>query len=106
MHDQMTDGQAFRILTVIDQWSRESVCLEATSCGQAGALDRRWIELLSSADGLKQSPWTTAQSSLPKPSMNGPTDHHRPHGSLGHLTSSEFVRKRSVQPNEAIDLQL
>ncbi len=29
VHDQMADGQAFRILAVIDQWSRESVCLEA-----------------------------------------------------------------------------
>lgn len=29
VHDQTHDGRAFRILTVIDQWSRESVCLEA-----------------------------------------------------------------------------
>jgi putative transposase len=28
-------------------------------------------------------------------------NHHRPHGSLGHLTPSEFVKKRSVQPEEA-----
>ena len=29
VHDQMLDGRAFRVLTVIDQWSRESVTLEA-----------------------------------------------------------------------------
>lgn len=29
VHDQMLDGRSVRILTVIDQWSRESVCLEA-----------------------------------------------------------------------------
>ena len=29
VHDQMHDGHKFRILTVIDQWSRESVSLEA-----------------------------------------------------------------------------
>jgi putative transposase len=29
VHDQTQDGRAFRIPTVIDQWSRESVCLEA-----------------------------------------------------------------------------
>ena len=29
VHDQMLDGRKFRILTVIDQWSRESVSLEA-----------------------------------------------------------------------------
>jgi len=27
-------------------------------------------------------------------------NHHRPHGSLGHLTPSEFVSRRSVQPNK------
>ena len=30
VHDQMHDGRKFRILTVIDQWSRESVSLEAS----------------------------------------------------------------------------
>lgn len=29
VHDQLLDGRCFRILTVIDQWSRESVLLEA-----------------------------------------------------------------------------
>lgn len=28
-------------------------------------------------------------------------NHHRPHGSLGNLTPSEFVNSRSVQPSEA-----
>jgi putative transposase len=29
VHDQLVNGRAFRVLTVIDQWSRESVLLEA-----------------------------------------------------------------------------
>lgn len=29
MHDQLASGRTFRVLTVIDQWSRESVLLEA-----------------------------------------------------------------------------
>ena len=29
VHDQLVTGHAFRVLTVIDQWSRESVLLEA-----------------------------------------------------------------------------
>ncbi len=29
VHDQMLDGRAFRVLTVIDQWSRESLSLQA-----------------------------------------------------------------------------
>ena len=28
MHDQLADGRAFRVLTVVDNWSRESVLLE------------------------------------------------------------------------------
>jgi putative transposase len=43
VHDQMLDGWAFRILTVIDQWSRESICLEANfrlSAMRGPALDR------------------------------------------------------------------
>ena len=28
VHDQLADGRAFRVLTVVDNWSRESVCLE------------------------------------------------------------------------------
>ena len=31
-------------------------------------------------------------------------NYRRPHGSLGHLTPSEFVKKRSVQTNEAARL--
>ncbi len=29
VHDQLADGRAFRVLTVVDNWSRESVLLEA-----------------------------------------------------------------------------
>lgn len=29
-------------------------------------------------------------------------NYHRPHGSLGYLTPSEFVKKSSVQTNEAV----
>jgi putative transposase len=43
VHDQLVSGKRFRVLTVIDQWSRESVLLEAMAAptGQhvAGALD-------------------------------------------------------------------
>lgn len=31
-------------------------------------------------------------------------NHLRPHGSIGHLTPSEFAKKRSGQPNEAAAL--
>lgn len=44
VHDQLVDGRKFRVLTVIDQWSRESVLVEAGSSltgeSVAKALDR------------------------------------------------------------------
>lgn len=44
VHDQLLDGRRFRVLTVIDQWSRESVLLEAgfalTGQSVAAALER------------------------------------------------------------------
>ena len=43
VHDQLVTGRAFRVLTVIDQWSRESVLMEAnvalTGQSVAEALD-------------------------------------------------------------------
>ena len=29
VHDQLSDGKAFRVLTMVDNWSRKSVVLEA-----------------------------------------------------------------------------
>ena len=44
VHDQLADGRAFRILTVVDQWSRQSPILEAAFSVRGGdvaaALDR------------------------------------------------------------------
>src|SRR4051794_27126371 len=39
VHDQLVTGRAFRVLTVIDQWSRESLLLEANAAvtGQSGS---------------------------------------------------------------------
>jgi len=43
VHDQLLDGRSFRILTVIDQWSRESVSVEPgfslSGASVAAALD-------------------------------------------------------------------
>ncbi len=56
MHDQMFDGRALRILTVIDQWSGESVSLKANfrlpgrclgqALGQAAAI-RGWPQAIT-----------------------------------------------------------
>lgn len=55
VHDQMLDGRAIRVVTVIDQWSCESVALEANfrltgRCdGKAldeAAIERGWPQLI------------------------------------------------------------
>jgi putative transposase len=150
VHDQLLDGRSFRILTVIDQWSRESVVVEAgfslTGSSVAAALDRaaqrrplpkaitvdHGTEFTSRA--LDEWAWQRqVQLDFIRPgkpvenglieSFNGRLrdeclnvteftslehvrdvltawqddyNHRRPHGSLGHLTPSEFVRQRQV----------
>jgi putative transposase len=88
MHDQMHDGRRFRILTVIDQWSRESVSLEANfrltgrCVGQAldqAASQRGWPSAIT-VDNAPSSPrrrWT-----------NGPTG----------AASSSTTRDRASRP--------
>ena len=62
VHDQMLDGRRFRILTVIDQWSRESVSLEANfrltgrCVGQAleqAAMMRGWPKAITVDNGTE-----------------------------------------------------
>ncbi len=72
VYDQMLDGSALRVLTVIDQWSRESVTLKATSGSPAGASVRPWTRPRCSADGPRRSPYKTAQDTRPWHSINGP----------------------------------
>ncbi len=154
MHDQMLDGRTFRILTVIDQWSRESVFLEANfrlsgrCVGQAldqAATVRGWPQSITVDNGTEFTSkaldeWAYRRGvkldyTRPgKPTDNGLIESfngrlrdeflnvhefitmhdmrekmrawqyhynvHRPHGSLGHLTPSEFVKMRSGQQPE------
>jgi len=159
VHDQMLDGRSVRILTVIDQWSRESVCLEANfrqtgrCVGQAldrSAVLRGWPKAITVDNGTEFTSralddWAYRRGikldyTRPgKPTDNGLIEsfngrlrdeflnlhefitlhdlrqklqawqddynHHRPHGSLGHLTPCEYVQKWSEQPTEAATLQ-
>jgi putative transposase len=74
VHDQTHDGRKFRILTVIDQWSRESVSLEANFRLTAGASGRPWTRPRACVDCRSQSRSTTERSSHPRPWTNGPID--------------------------------
>jgi putative transposase len=158
VHDQTHDGRKFRILTVIDQWSRESVSLEANfrltgrCVGQAldkaarqrglpraitvdngteftsKALDewafKRGVKLdytrpgkptdnglIESFNGrlrdefLNVNEFITMHDVREKlKAWQDDYNHRRPHGSLGHLTPSEFATMRSGQPKEAANL--
>src|SRR5215831_1058060 len=71
VHDALADGRPFRILTVVDQWSRQSPLLEvaARMSGQtvSEALDRA----LASGPVPTRSPSITAPSFIPEPSRTG-----------------------------------
>ncbi|WP_324396165.1 integrase core domain-containing protein [Hydrogenophaga sp.] len=154
VHDQMLDGRAFRVLRVIDQWSRESVSLEANfrltgrCVGKAldeAAIERGWPQairvdngteftskaldewawrrgvqldytrpgkptdngLIESFNGrlrdefLNVNEFITMQDAREKLKAWQHDNQHRPHSSLGHLTPSEFVKKRSDQKLES-----
>ncbi len=146
VHDQLLNGRSFRILTVIDQWSRESVSVEGgfslTGSSVAAVLDQvarcrplpkaitvdHGTEFTSRAfdewawqRGVQLDfirPGKSVENGLIE-SFNGRLrdeclnvteftsleharavlaawqddyNHRRPHGSLGHLTPSEFAR--------------
>lgn len=146
VHDQLLDGRRFRVLTVIDQWSRESLSVEPgfslNGNSVAAALDavgrRRPLPKAITVDhgteftsrALDEWAWQRGvQLDFIRPgkpvenglceSFNGRLrdeclnvteftsldharavltawqddyNHHRPHGSLGHLTPSEYAR--------------
>ena len=143
------------MLTVINQWSRESVALGANfrlagrCVGRAldeAAIERGWPQAIRRDNGMEFSPkaldeWAWRRGvklDYTRPgkstdnglieSFNGRLrdeflsvnefikmqdvreklkawqhgyNHHRPHNSLGHLTPSEFVKKRSDQQRES-----
>jgi putative transposase len=151
VHDALADGRAFRVLTVVDQWSRQSPVLEvATSLsGQAvaDALDRvlaatgrmprsitvdhgteftsraledwayrRGVALdfihpgkpvenahIESFNGRLRDEClnvhqfiSLADAQAKIEAWRHDYNHHRPHGSLGHLTPSEFLTQRQA----------
>ena len=155
VHDQLSTGRTFRVLTVIDKWHRQCVALEAgyylnghsvvDTLNQI-ALERElpyaitvdhgteftskaldeWChmrgvkldfirpgkptenEFVESFDGQQRAECLNANefATLDKEravlaSWRHAYNHHRPHGSLGNLTPSEFVIKGQKTDPEA-----
>jgi putative transposase len=55
VHDQLLDGRRVRVLTVIDNWSRESVSLEAGFWLQSGALVGQALDRAAGSRGLPKA---------------------------------------------------
>jgi transposase InsO family protein len=70
VHDAFADGRPFRVLTVVDQWSRESECLNV----------HQFVSLEDARQKIEA--WRRDYNQ------------DRPHSALGHLTPSEFVTHR------------
>ena len=158
VHDQLIDGRSFRTLTVIDNWSRESVLLEV-GLRLSGENVAQALNKVSEGRGLPSSitvdhgteftskaldewAWQNGVSldfTRPgKPTDNGLCEsfngrlrdeclnvteftsiehakahieawridynEHRPHGSLGHLTPSEYAKRGQQTVLEAAKL--
>ena len=70
VHDQLLNGRPFRILTVIDQWSRESVSVEAgfSLSGKSVAAATKWRSAVPCPRPLQS---ITAPNSHPERWTNG-----------------------------------
>ena len=159
VHDQLFDGRPFRVLTVVDQWSRQSPLLEAgftfggrdvvqalervtsgTACPASLTVDHgtefmskaleawayyRGVQLdftrpgkptdnshIESFNGRLRDECLNVQQFLSLADAQAKLEtwrqdynQHRPHGSLGHLTPSEYADHGQDQriPEAALD---
>ena len=74
VHDQMFDGKPFRVLTVIDQFSRQSPILEPRFTFGGQDVADAWIGRSSRPERRSRSRLITPRSSPPRRSRNGRID--------------------------------
>jgi hypothetical protein len=79
VHDTLADGRAFRVLTVVDQWSRQSPLLEVRD----ECLNVTQFASLAPAIAVIEA-WRCDYNE------------HRPHGALGYLTPQAFGDQRQA----------
>ena len=101
VHEALADGRPVRILTVVDQWSRSSPVLEVASRMSGSTVGEALDRVLQDAPqprSITVDHGTEVQSRALEDwaYRRGVQLDRRPHGSLGHLTPSEFVAQRQV----------
>ena len=112
VHDQLVTGRAFRVLTVIDQWSRESV-LTGGQCGADRPERRRGAGRAVGASRRcrRRSPSITALNSRRRRSTNGPIDAasarlHPAGKARGERVYREFQRPAARRMPERVQLRI
>jgi putative transposase len=71
VHDQLFEGRAFRVLTIVDQFSRQSPLLGPVSRSAVTTLSQHWIGQSSRLAHRARSRSIMARSSLPRRWRNG-----------------------------------
>ena len=64
VHDALADGRPFRVLTVVDQWSRQSPILEGASSMPGRSRIGRMRAACSSTSSGRENPWKTPHRGL------------------------------------------
>jgi len=72
VHDQLFDGRTFRVLTVVDQFSRQTPLLEPRFSFSGRDVVAALIEPLNEQASRCRLRWITAQSSPQRRSRSGP----------------------------------
>jgi hypothetical protein len=67
VHDALADGRQFRVLTVVDQWSRQSPILEVASSLSGVTVGVALDRVLPQAHALRSITWITALNLCPVP---------------------------------------
>jgi putative transposase len=110
VHDELTSGRKFRVLTVIDKWHRQCVALQADFAltGQsvvdalnAVACERDLPFAITVDHGTEFTSKVLDEVRAVLKAWRHDYNHCRPHGSLGNLTPSEYGSRRSEVDPEA-----
>ena len=107
VHDAMADGRPFRVLTVVDQWSRQTrrlgirTRLQLDFIRPGKPVENAFIEAFNGRlrdECLNVHQFISIDDAREKiEAWRVDYNARRPHSSLGHLTPNEFVTLRQVE---------